>query len=84
VLAFSIAIAGGRIGGDAARLGSRGRWVAGATLLVAAVYELTPLRTSAWQVPQPLGFCSLLARWLGGRAADTSRTAPGASVAAGR
>ena len=44
VLAFAIAVAGSRIAGDVLAWDRAGRWVAGATLLVAAVYELTPLK----------------------------------------
>jgi predicted metal-binding membrane protein len=43
-----------------------GRWVAGATLLVAAVYELTPLKdVCLGKCRSPLGF--LLGSWRGGR-----------------
>ena len=42
-----------------------GRWVAGATLLVAAVYELTPLKdVCLGRCHSPLGF--LLGAWRGG------------------
>ena len=44
-----------------------GRWVAGATLLVAAVYELTPLKDVCLaKCRSPLGF--LLGAWRDGRA----------------
>ena len=43
-----------------------GRWVAGATLVVAAVYELTPLKdVCLGKCRSPLGF--LLGSWRGGR-----------------
>jgi predicted metal-binding membrane protein len=43
-LALAIAVAGRRIRTDVLAWDHAGRWVAGATLLVAAVYELTPLK----------------------------------------
>jgi predicted metal-binding membrane protein len=42
-LAFAIAFTGGRIAGDALAWDRAGRWVAAATLVAAAGYELTPL-----------------------------------------
>ena len=73
--------------GDVLAWDRAGRWVAGATLLVAAVYELTPLKdVCLGKCRSPLGF--LLGSWRdgrGGRAADgRAGTAPGASAAAGR
>src|SRR4051812_32353157 len=44
VLAFALAAGAGRVVGDVVSWDRAGRWVAGATLLVAAVYELTPLK----------------------------------------
>jgi predicted metal-binding membrane protein len=65
VLAFSIAAAGGRIAGGVLAWDRAGRWVAGATLIVAAVYELTPLKdVCLGKCRSPLGF--LLGSWRGG------------------
>jgi predicted metal-binding membrane protein len=44
MLAFVVATAGGRVSSDALAWDRAGRWVAGATLIVAAVYELTLLK----------------------------------------
>jgi predicted metal-binding membrane protein len=66
VLAFSIAAAGGRVMGDVLAWDRAGRWVAGATLIVAAVYELTPLKdVCLGKCRSPLGL--LLGSWRGGR-----------------
>ena len=66
VLAFAIAAAGGRVAGDVLAWDRAGRWVAGATLIVAAVYELTPLKdVCLGKCRSPLGF--LLGSWRGGR-----------------
>lgn len=66
-LAFAVAGAGGRIGGDVFAWDRAGRWVAGVTLVVAAVYELTPLKdVCLGQCRSPLDF--LLGSW---RAAAT-------------
>jgi predicted metal-binding membrane protein len=79
VTAFAVARAGGAIAGDVLAWDSAGRWIAGTTLLIAAAYELTPLKDVCLaKCRSPLGF--LLAarcRWAPG-------TAPGASAAAGR
>ena len=65
-LAFAIARAGGRIAGDVLAWERAGRWVAGATLLGAAVYELTPLKDVCLaKCRSPLGF--LLGSWRDGR-----------------
>ena len=65
--AFVIAWTGDRIAGDVLAWERSGRWVAGATLLVAAVYELTPLKdTCLSKCRSPLGF--LLGSWRDGRA----------------
>ena len=45
VFAFAVATAGGRISGDLLAWDRAGRWVAGATLVVAAVYESRRSRT---------------------------------------
>ena len=62
VLAFALAVAGGRLAGDVLAWDRGGRWVAGVTLLVAAVYELTPLKdVCLGKCRTPLGF--LLGSW---------------------
>lgn len=67
VLAFSIAAAGGRVAGDVLAWDRAGRWIAGATLIVAAVYELTPLKdVCLGKCRSPLGL--LLGSWRDGRA----------------
>ena len=67
LLAFAVASAGGRIPGDVLAWDRAGRWVAGATLLVAAVYELTPLKdVCLGKCRSPLGF--LLGSWRDGPA----------------
>jgi predicted metal-binding membrane protein len=67
VAAFAIARAGGGIAGDVLDWDRAGRWVAGATLLAAAAYELTPLKdVCLGKCRSPLGF--LLGSWRGGRA----------------
>jgi predicted metal-binding membrane protein len=66
LLAFGVAVAGGGIAGDVLSWDRAGRWVAGATLVVAAVYELTPLKdVCLGKCRSPLGF--LLGSWRGGR-----------------
>jgi predicted metal-binding membrane protein len=66
VFAFAVASAGGRISGDLLAWDRAGRWVAGATLVVAAVYELTPLKdVCLGKCRSPLGF--LLGSWRQGR-----------------
>jgi predicted metal-binding membrane protein len=65
--AFAIARAGGGIAGDVLAWDGAGRWVAGATLLAAAAYELTPLKDVCLaKCRSPLGF--LLGSWRSGRA----------------
>jgi predicted metal-binding membrane protein len=67
VLAYLAATAGGRLSGDVLSWDRGGRWVAGVTLLVAAVYELTPLKDACLgKCRSPLGF--LLGAWRDGRA----------------
>jgi len=61
-LAFALAVAGGRLASDVLAWDRGGRWVAGVTLLVAAVYELTPLKdVCLGKCRTPLGF--LLGSW---------------------
>jgi predicted metal-binding membrane protein len=67
VLAFAVANAGGRIAADVLAWDRAGRWVAGATLVVAAAYELTPLKdVCLGKCRSPLGF--LLGSWRDGPA----------------
>jgi predicted metal-binding membrane protein len=66
VLAFSIAFGGHRFAGDVLAWDRAGRWVAGGTLVLAAVYELTPLKdVCLGKCRSPLGL--LLSSWRGGR-----------------
>jgi len=65
--AFGIAFVGDRFGGDVLAWERAGRWVAGVTLLVAAIYELTPLKdVCLGKCRSPLGF--LLGSWRDGPA----------------
>src|SRR6187551_1162733 len=67
VLAFAIASALGHVSGDLLAWDRAGRWVAGAILIVAAVYELTPLKNVCLgKCRSPLGF--LLGAWRTGHA----------------
>jgi predicted metal-binding membrane protein len=66
LVAFTLAAIVGRISGDALAWDRAGRWVAGATLLVAAGYELSPLKdVCLGKCRSPLGF--LLGAWRNGR-----------------
>jgi predicted metal-binding membrane protein len=66
LLAFALAVAGGRSVGAVLAWDRAGRWVAGATLVVAAVYEVTPLKdVCLGKCRSPLGF--LLGSWRDGR-----------------
>jgi predicted metal-binding membrane protein len=63
--AFAAAVAGSRIAGDVLAWDRAGRWAAGATLVIAAVYELTPLKdVCLGKCRSPLGF--LLGSWRDG------------------
>ncbi|HET6683791.1 MAG TPA: DUF2182 domain-containing protein [Gaiella sp.] len=65
LLAYALARIGGQLFGDVLAWDSAGRWVAGATLLVAAAYELTPLKDACLgKCRTPLGF--LLGSWRDG------------------
>ena len=65
-VAFALAFAGGRAAGDVLAWDRGGRWIAGATLLIAAVYELTPLKDACLgKCRSPLGL--LLGSWRDGR-----------------
>jgi predicted metal-binding membrane protein len=64
-LAFAVARAGGLIDGDVLAWDRAGRWLAGATLLGAAAYELSPLKdVCLGKCRSPLGF--LLGAWRDG------------------
>jgi predicted metal-binding membrane protein len=66
LVAFLIAAAGDRALGDVLSWDRAGRWVAGGTLVVAAIYELTPLKdVCLGKCRSPLGF--LLGAWRDGR-----------------
>src|SRR5256885_12195386 len=65
-LAFAVAVGGRHLAGGLLDWDRAGRWVAGATLLAAAVYELTPLKdVCLGKCRSPLGY--LLTSWRGGR-----------------
>jgi predicted metal-binding membrane protein len=65
VLAFSIAFGGDRVAGNVLAWDRAGRWVAGGTLVLAAVYELTPLKdVCLGKCRSPLGL--FLSSWRGG------------------
>src|SRR5258705_8326427 len=65
LLAFAVSELGRRLVGDALSWDRAGRWVAGGVLVVAAVYELTPLKTMCLRhCRSPLGF--LLGSWRDG------------------
>jgi predicted metal-binding membrane protein len=66
LLAFAVAAGASTVAGDVLAWDRAGRWVAGATLLLAAAYELTPLKNVCLgKCRSPLGF--LLGSWRGGR-----------------
>ncbi|SDC45205.1 Predicted metal-binding membrane protein [Geodermatophilus telluris] len=66
LLAFALLTIVTRAAGDVLAWDRAGRWVAGATLLVAAVYELTPLKdVCLGRCRSPLGY--LLGSWREGR-----------------
>src|SRR5213078_1849735 len=62
---FGLASLGGHAGGSLLSWEHGGRWLAGATLLVATVYELSPLKdVCLGKCRSPLGF--LLGSWRDG------------------
>jgi predicted metal-binding membrane protein len=66
LVAFTLAAIVGRVSGDVLAWDRTGRWVAGATLVVAAGYELSPLKdVCLGKCRSPLGF--LLSAWRDGR-----------------
>jgi predicted metal-binding membrane protein len=65
LLAYAVSSAGRRLSGEALTWDRAGRWVAGGVLVVAAVYELTPLKSVCLRhCRSPLGF--LLGSWRDG------------------
>jgi predicted metal-binding membrane protein len=65
LLVFAVAVAGGSVAGGVLHWGRAGRWVAGGTLLVAAAYEVTPLKNVCLaKCRSPLGF--LIGSWRDG------------------
>ena len=65
LLAFAISDVGRRLLGTELSWDEAGRWVAGGTLIVAAVYQLTPLKNACLtKCRSPLGF--LLGSWRDG------------------
>jgi predicted metal-binding membrane protein len=65
IVAFGISDLRGGLLGDELAWDRAGRWVGGATLLAAAIYELTPLKdVCLGKCRSPLGF--LLSTWRGG------------------
>jgi predicted metal-binding membrane protein len=65
-VAFLVAFSGGRVASDVLSWDRAGRWISGATLLAAAVYELTPLKDACLgRCRSPLGL--LLGSWRDGR-----------------
>jgi predicted metal-binding membrane protein len=66
VATFAAATATGGIGGDVLAWNRAGRWLGGVTLVLAAVYELTPLKDICLgKCRSPLGF--FLGAWRDGR-----------------
>jgi predicted metal-binding membrane protein len=65
LLAFGISEVGGRVFGETLAWNRAGRWLAGGILVVAAIYELTPLKEVCLRhCRSPLGF--LLGSWRDG------------------
>jgi predicted metal-binding membrane protein len=66
LVAFAVGSAAGRIGGGVFAWDRAGQWLAGATIVLAAIYELTPLKdVCLGKCRSPLGF--LLGSWREGR-----------------
>src|SRR6202008_4352507 len=64
--AYAVSDVGGSFFGGSLAWDRAGRWVAGGVLVVAALYELTPLKDACLgKCRSPLGF--LLGSWRGGR-----------------
>jgi predicted metal-binding membrane protein len=65
VLAYGLFVLGREVAGEQLAWDGAGRWLAGGTLLVAAAYEVTPLKNACLgKCRSPLGF--LLGRWRDG------------------
>jgi predicted metal-binding membrane protein len=65
LVAFGISDVGGALIGDQLAWNNAGKWIAGSVLVVAALYELTPLKDLCLaKCRSPLGF--LLGSWRGG------------------
>jgi predicted metal-binding membrane protein len=65
LLAYGVFVLGRELAGDALAWDGAGRWLAGGTLLLAAVYELAPLKDVCLShCRSPLGF--LVGHWRGG------------------
>jgi predicted metal-binding membrane protein len=65
LVAYGLAVAGGTVASGLLAWDRAGRWVAAATLLAAAIYELTPLKdVCLGKCRSPLG--ALLSSWRGG------------------
>ncbi len=86
LVAYAVGAAATKILGDTLAWHSAGHGLAGATLIIAAIYEVTPLKdVCLGKCRSPLGV--LLGSWRDGRSARfgwARRTEPGASDAAGR
>ena len=66
LLAFGVALAGSHLAGDVLAWSRGGRWLAGAALLAAAAYQLTPLKEACLsKCRTPLGL--MLGSWRPGR-----------------
>jgi predicted metal-binding membrane protein len=67
VLAYGVFVLGRELAGDTLAWDSAGRWLAGGTLLLAAAYELTPLKNVCLaHCRSPVG--ALMGHWRGGLA----------------
>jgi predicted metal-binding membrane protein len=65
LLAFAVGVTIGSVSGDVLAWDRAGRWAAGATLVLAAIYQLTPLKdVCLGKCRSPLGF--LLGSWRDG------------------
>ncbi|MCZ2860288.1 DUF2182 domain-containing protein [Blastococcus sp. VKM Ac-2987] len=66
LFAYALAVILGRVPGDLLAWDRAGRWIAGGTLVIAAAYEMTPLKdVCLGKCRSPLGF--LLGAWRDGR-----------------
>jgi predicted metal-binding membrane protein len=82
VLAFAIGVSANRVGDHPLSWDHAGRWVAGATVVVAALYELTPLKdVCLGKCRNPVGF--LLGSWRDGPAGAVAMGAKNGAWCAG-